>query len=286
MKNKEKIYAFIHYCIDDMYETDFFGICMQMAFYFLLAFFPMIIFLINFIGQVMASFQGYLFAFLKSFLPDLSYNYVQMVLNQLQNTHFHNQLLLIIITFCFASMAARAIMIGINQNYGNIERRNLFHVWILAFVFTLLFAVSLVLVIVIYVIMNDMTENILIRIGLTRFSVAITQVFTFVFAFVVTILAFDCIYVLAPAKSLTIRQGLPGAIFMTLALNIALRIFVFFVNHSTKYTMLYGNLGGFFALLVGIFFICFIFNFGSKINYYVEIFNIQFSKRNKIQRIE
>ena len=80
------------------------------------------------------------------------------------------------------------------------------------------------------------------------------------------------IYVLTPAQPLKFKSGLPGALFATLGLNIAFRIFTLFINHSTKYSTLYGSLGGLFALMVAIYFICVILNLGGKINLYWSLY--------------
>lgn len=267
---KQQVMAFIRFAIDDVYATDFFGICLQMAFYFLLAFFPMMMFLIGSIGGFLSEFKVYFFAFLKSLLPVLSYNYVVDLFVQLQHSS-SNLAAMLVITFFFASMAARAIMVGINQNYGNPETRSTLHIWLLAFLFTILFAVVLVLITAIYFVMDSMTASLLERTGLVAFNVPITQGMAVIFSLVASPFILDFIYILAPVERLPYRQGLPGAIFTTLGINIVVRIFTFFVNHSSKYTLLYGNLGGLFALLISIYFICVILNIGTKINLYLRL---------------
>ncbi len=265
---RERLTDALLYIVDDLYATDFWGVCTQMAFYSLMAFFPMVIFLINFVGKIIVQFKEILYLFLKLSLPDLSYQYCVQLVDTLEGSLGESPTFLPILTFILASMAARAIMIGINQNYGTGESRRLPVVWFYAFVITFLFALSLVVAIVAYFILSDMCIALLTAMGLDTITSTFTQVFTSGFLMVILTLLFDLIYTLAPVKPLKLSQGLPGAIFCTLGIGIAFRIFVYFANHSTRYTMLYGNLGGLLALLVSIYLICVILNAGAKINVY------------------
>ena len=260
MKNKtSKLTEFIIFMAEDMDRTDFWGICAQMSFYIIMAFFPLIIFLINFVGRFIVQFKDYLFDILKEYLPQLSYDYVRTLIDTLTKNLADNN-------YIFATLAARAIMTGMNQNYGNHESRSHLKIWLLSFLFTILFAISIILIISAYVFSEAISEYILVRLGIDQFNIILMNIFTFIFSLVTSIFLFTCVYVLAPDRHLKFIQGLPGAVFSTLGINIAFRIFLMFMNHSTKYTLLYGNFGGLFALLVGIYFVCVILNLGGKIN--------------------
>ncbi len=267
MKNKtSKLTEFIIFMVEDMDRTDFWGICAQMSFYIIMAFFPLIIFLINFVGRFIVQFKDYLFDILKEYLPQLSYDYVRTLIDTLTRNLADNNYILVLFTFFFATLAARAIMTGMNQNYGNRESRSHLKIWLLSFLFTVLFAISIILIISAYVFSEAISEYILVRLGIDQFNIILMNIFTLVFSLVTSIFLFTCVYVLAPDRHLRFVQGLPGAVFSTLGINIAFRIFLKFMNHSTKYTLLYGNFGGLFALLVGIYFVCVILNLGGKIN--------------------
>ncbi|MEG2897494.1 MAG: YihY/virulence factor BrkB family protein [Eubacterium sp.] len=272
MKNKKLVlFDFIAFVIKDVERTDFWGICAQMSFYLLMAFFPLIIFLINFIGRFILKFKEYLFDVLKTFLPNLSYNYVVNLINILIQDLDNNNYVLLAITFFFATLAARAIMTGMNQNYGNIENRSPLKILLLSFLFTFLFAIVLILIIITYLFSEAISLQVLNNFGIDHVTLNIMNIFTFIFTLIISAFLFNCIYILAPNKRLPFKQGFPGAIFATIGLNIVFRIFLIFINNSPKYTILYGNLGGLFALLVGIYFICVILNLGGKINVYFFI---------------
>ncbi|MGL4284580.1 MAG: YihY/virulence factor BrkB family protein [Eubacterium aggregans] len=266
--NLEAVKDSVLYIIDDLYDTDFLGVCTQMAFYFLLAFFPMVIFLINFVGKIIVHFDQYIFEFLRAYMPQLSYDYVVNLTVMLENNIKENSVLLPILTFIFASMAARAIMVGINQSYGCEERRSLPKVWLLAFAITLLFGIALILIVTSYVLLSDVSTHLLNALGLAVVSAFLTKLISFCLAVLITILALYCIYTLAPTKRSSFKESLPGAILATVGMLMVFRIFVIFVDHSSRYTMLYGSLVSLFTLLVAIYFICVILNIYSKINVY------------------
>src|SRR5665647_370224 len=119
--------------MEDFEKTDFQGICSQMAFYLLMAFFPLLIFLISFVGKFVNQFATYLDQILLAFLPDLSYAYVFDLLASLTSQISDSNYFLILISFFFATLAARAIMTGLNQTYGSAETRSHLKIWILSF---------------------------------------------------------------------------------------------------------------------------------------------------------
>jgi membrane protein len=260
----------LSYIVDDIYDTDFWGICTQMAFFFLLAFFPMIIFLVDFGSRFLLHFKQYLYDLLQMMLPNLSFNYVVQLTTSLEQNNGGDQFLLPVASFIFASLGAHAIITGINQNYRITENRRPITVIMLSFLITILFGVAVVCIIVAYLILSGFATGILTVLGLQTLVSLNTQVLTFFFSLAVLVILFDGIYALAPARRTSFQENLPGAILATLGVSIVLRIFVIFANHSNRYTLLYGNWGGLFALLVLIYFFCVILNIGSKFNLYLQ----------------
>ena len=260
------------FLMEDFEETDFSGICTQMSFYLLLAFFPLLLFLISFIGNFIKPFETYLYEILKIFLPDLSYDYVTTLLDTMTSQVANSSFSLILISFFFSTLAARAIMIGINQTYGRKETRNLLQIWGYSFLFTILFSLAILIIVAAYIFSADLGAVILQQIGLYTYYYPLLSFFAIFFSWVVSTFIFNMIYVMAPAHRLKFKDALPGALFATVGFNVAFRIFTFFINHSSKYTALYGSLGGLFALMVAIYFICVILNLGGKINLYWSLY--------------
>jgi len=258
--------------MEDFEKTDFQGICSQMAFYLLMAFFPLLIFLISFVGKFVNEFATYLDQILLAFLPDLSYAYVSDLLASLTSQISDSNYFLILISFFFATLAVRAIMTGLNQTYGSAETRSHLKIWILSFLFTLLFALAIVLIAVAYVFSLDIGKFIFQIFGISSDNYPSWRLFALAVSWLLSTLFFNLVYIMAPAKPLKFSEGLPGAIFTTLGLNVAFRIFTWIINNSGTYSTLYGNLGGLFALLVGLYFICVILNLGGKINLYWSIY--------------
>jgi len=267
-----KIVKLLFFLMEDFEETDFSGICTQMSFYLLLAFFPLLLFLISFIGNFIKPFETYLYEILETFLPNLSYDYVTSLLDSMISQVSGSHYSLIVIAFFFSTLAARAIMVGINQTYGRKETRALTTIWLYSFLFTILFALAILLIAFAYLFSADVGAVIFAKIGLYTYYYPVLSFFAVAFSWIISTFIFNMIYVMAPAQRLKFKSGLPGAIFATLGLNIAFRIFTLFINHSTKYSTLYGSLGGLFALMVAIYFICVILNLGGKINLYWSLY--------------
>lgn len=268
---KKRISDFITFIIIDSDRTDFWGICSQMAFYLLMAFFPLIIFLVNFVGEFVVQSRAYLFEILRNYLPDIAYNYVYDLIHALPPATGENHYFMLLLAFFFSTLAARAVMIGMNSTYGYLETRSRKKLWILSFIFTFAFAVMILLIITAFLLSQTLTAFILNKLGLSPFTYNLISTTTFIFSFLVTVLICDLVYTMAPSKRLSFKHSLPGALFSAAGITIIFRIFLIFVNRSAKYTLLYGSFGGLFALLVGIYFLCVILNFGGKINVYFNI---------------
>lgn len=269
---KSRMAHIVFFLIDDFKKTDFAGICTQMSFYLLLAFFPFLVFLVSFVGRFIASFESVLNNLLKEFLPRLSYQYVINLLNTITHNHSGSQYALILISFVFATIAVRAIMIGLNQTYGQKETRSYLKIWGLSILFTFLLALVIIIIMVASFVSIDIGVYILSVLGLSDNTTEIIQIFAILFSWIISTLLFNFIYTNAPVKRLEFLSGLPGSLFAFLGLTIAFRIFAFFINNSSKYTTLYGNLGGLFALLIALYFISVIINLGGKINLYWSLY--------------
>jgi membrane protein len=250
----------VFFLMNDFEETDFPGTCTQMAFFLLLSFFPLLVFLISFVGRFIETFEDYLFDILRTFLPELSYQYVTNLLESMTQYHNNSKYFLILLSLFFATFAVRAIMVGLNQTYAQQEARSHLKIWGLSFLFTILLAIAVLFVLVAYFISVDL--------GLSEYQASLIQMGAIFFSWTIAILLLNFIFTKAPSQSLRFKSGFPGSIFAFLGLNIAFRIFTLFINHSSRYSSLYGNLGGLFALLVALYFISIIINLGGKVNLY------------------
>ncbi|MDI3535825.1 MAG: rane protein [Eubacteriaceae bacterium] len=258
----------VFFLMNDFEETDFPGTCTQMAFFLLLSFFPLLVFLISFVGRFIETFEDYLFDILRTFLPELSYQYVTNLLESMTQYHNNSKYFLILLSLFFATFAVRAIMVGLNQTYAQQEARSHLKIWGLSFLFTILLAIAVLFVLVAYFISVDLGEFILTSLGLSEYQASLIQMGAIFFSWTIAILLLNFIFTKAPSQSLRFKSGFPGSIFAFLGLNIAFRIFTLFINHSSRYSSLYGNLGGLFALLVALYFISIIINLGGKVNLY------------------
>ncbi|WKY47819.1 YihY/virulence factor BrkB family protein [Eubacteriaceae bacterium ES3] len=258
----------VFFLMNDFEKTDFPGTCTQMAFFLLLSFFPLLVFLISFVGRFIETFEDYLFDILRTFLPELSYEYVTNLLETMTQYNDSSKYFLIFLAFFFATFAVRAIMIGLNQTYDQVESRSILKIWTLSFIFTILLAIAILLVLIAYFISVDLGQFILTSLGLSAYQTNLIQIGAVIFSWIVAILLLNFIFTKAPSQSLHFKSGLPGSIFAFLGLNIAFRIFTFFINNSSRYSSLYGNLGGLFALLVALYFISIVINLGGKVNLY------------------
>lgn len=163
-------------------------------------------------------------------------------------------------------------MIGINQTYGQEESRTYLKIWGLSLLFTFLLAIGIIIIIIASFVSIDIGVSLLSFIGLSDSATDIVQIFAILFSWIISTLVFNFIYSKAPVDHLSFLSALPGSLFAFLGLTVAFRIFAFFINNSSKYTTLYGSLGGLFALLIALYFISVIINLGGKVNLYWSLY--------------
>ncbi len=227
------------FVLQDLYDTDFLGICAQMSFYLLMSFFPLLAFINGFVGGFILGFEEYIYEILKSFLPDLSLQYILDSYTTLeQDINGTNYLFLILVTFIFATLAARAIMTGLNTTYGEIETRSQGRVWLLSIIFTILFAVALIIIFAAYLFSTGIGEFIFRFFKISGNDYNLWSILTIIFSFLVSAFLFDMIYIFAPAHKIGFTEGLPGAIAAPWVLMWPF-VFCWFLNVSSKYTVLY-----------------------------------------------
>lgn len=256
--------------MQDFDDTDFFGVCAQMAFYLMLSLIPMLIFLINFVGRFIVQFEASLNALLAQYLPEASYEYVIALISLIQEKNGSHYYLLLIFTFYFASLAARTIMTGMNSSYGFEQTQSKLMLRLRSMEYTLLFSIAIIFVFLAYIGSEYFLEIIMTNLQFESFTIDLTEILSKFFIIVISTLLLLVIYTIGPEKHFPVRSALPGALFASAGINFGFRIFVGLMNHSIKYAMMYGQYSGLFALLVVIYYVCIILNLGAKLNVYLS----------------
>ncbi|MBQ5960881.1 MAG: YihY family inner membrane protein [Firmicutes bacterium] len=149
-----------------------------------------------------------------------------------------------------SSMMIRAIMSAIHMVYRERESRPLLRRYILSIVFTLLLAVGVLLLLVLTV-FGETIRGFLVTLGFS--SRVLSLAFTFVKSILpvgILFLVLWSLYTVIPCRKVSRHCTLPGALISTFMVLIVSVIFSYLIRSAViRYSLLYGGLSGFAAVL-------------------------------------
>lgn len=248
-------------------EDDIFSISAQFSYYIILGIFPFIFLLISILDYY-SSFIYELLSFVKSVIPADIYNIILNIINTSIGSYNKPYISVsIIVLLLSASSGSVGIIKGINKAYGCQIRRNYLRIRIkgIIFTFSLIFAFQLSFLFIIagrqlILLLQSITI-------LTQLFVLIINILRYLLPITAFILIFSLAYKFLPYEKVSFNSVLPGAIFSTFGWISGSLMFSFYISSRIKfYNNIYGNLSGFFILLVWIYLSSFIFLMGAEVN--------------------
>jgi len=239
------------------------------AFNFILAIFPAIIFVFTLIPYIpIDNFQEQLLILLQSIMPQNAFAAIQGTIEDII-TQPRGGLLSFgfLAAFIFATNGIVSVIAAFNGTIHAIETRSWlnqrFVALILAIILTLLMTLSIALITVSQTIMNYLVENGYLQIDLTYYLLlggkwfVICALIFFAYAF---------LFYLAPARKTKFRFISAGGTLATILTIITTIAFSYYINNFGKYNTLYGSIGTLVVVMLSIYFNAFILLIGFELN--------------------
>ncbi len=264
--------SFIRIVFDECFKDDVFGHAAQLAFYFLFALFPMLIFLAALVGYLpMPHLLEQLLKYLSQVLPPTALVLVGQTLNEITQQPRGGLLSFgLIATIWAASSGLHALIYSLNIAYGV---KNLRPWWKdrylalgLTFIFSALVISALALVFFGSTLGNFLADryawNNSIRNGWQLFQWPLVVLFVW--------FSLELVYYIAPNNIRPWRWFTPGAVF-ALATWLAISFgFKLYVIRISNYTLTYGSLGSVIALMFWLYLTSLVILIGGEINSMLE----------------
>ncbi|HLV00899.1 MAG TPA: YihY/virulence factor BrkB family protein [Acidobacteriota bacterium] len=268
---------------NEINEDNCWGMAAQLSYYFLLAFFPFLLFLsalISFI-PVDPDLLNKILSELSNFLPTSTYLLIEEIVTELVGSQDQGVLTLgIMMALWSASLAFNGMVSLFNNAYEVRDNRSYFHVRGLSILVTLIFS-TFVLSSGILLFFGDWL------IGFITTSPVVKMAYTALrwgLIFLALNIAIQIVYFALPARRLPWRTLSPGSVFATVGGIIGSLGFSYYVNHFGDYQKLYGGLGALIVLMVW-FYICSLFLvIGGEMD--SEIYRFRRRERGEISREE
>lgn len=247
-------------------EDNIKGLGAQMSYYFILSFFPFLMFIIAILSYTTITGEEFISG-LSAYLPPDIY---QIVANSIRITVESRSAILLsfgaLTTLWIASNAIRVLMRGINMAYDFEETRPYWKVKLLAVLFSLILAGVYIFSLVLIVFGALIARQLAALFQISDYFVYMWNFFRYITPIATIFIAFIIIYNYMPCKKIGIRKTIPGALFSTFSWMIISQIFSIYVNNFGATAEAYGSLGGIIILLVWIYWCAVAIMFGAEIN--------------------
>lgn len=247
-------------------DNDVTGMAAQLAYFFLLSLFPLLIFIVTLLPYTPLTQQD-IFNLIKDFAPEETFTMIQKTLNEVLASRSGSLLSIGIIgTVWSASNGMNALMRSLNRAYDVTEERSFIVARGLAIVFTFAMIFVFILALLLPVFGKQLGMFVFSNFDQSGLFLKIWGVLRWVLSPVILFVVFLGIYYLAPSLKIKCTTAVPGAIFASLGWIIVSLGFSFYVSNFGNYTSTYGSIGGIIVLMLWFYISAIIIMVGGEIN--------------------
>lgn len=265
---------FIRILIKKTLENELMLMSNALTYKLLIAIFPFIIFLMTLLGFSNLNIEQYIIEVSKTLpnpIEDILIVFVKEVIQtpnvSLLSTSF-------LVTIYSASTGFNSIIQGLNRAYEQEDDRSFIikrgTSVMLVFIFAILVNCSLLLFI-----FSDYIKNMIIKYTKLEFiPYFLDSLFLYIFIAMVLLVMVLVIYKISISKKVVLKSILPGAIITVFSWLILSKGFNIYINNFSRYSKIYGSIGGIFVLVIWINMISLILLLGGQVNAILEKINM------------
>ena len=262
-------------------EDEVTSLSAQMAYFFLLSLFPLLIFLVTLVGYFPFD-AASLIADLSGYIPGEAMSLIESNLEQVVDASGGGLLSIGIIgTLWSASNGINAVMRSLNKAYDVEENRS----FLVGRLIAILLLVSMLILILVALLLPVFGRAIGVYIfsffGASETFIDVWNMLRWVISSSVFFVVFLYLYRLAPNAKVYIKDTLYGALFATLGFQLASFGFSFYVNNFGNYTATYGSLGGIIIMMFWFYITGIVVITGGEINALTAKYRGRSSQKNR-----
>jgi len=270
-ENKNKIVCILKLLAKNFFAHDVGKQAASLAYYFVFALFPILIFLSNLLGLLDLNVAAITNALLE-FLPHDVVGIIESYLEHISHTSSRSLLLFaLIFSVWFPMRAAKGLMNDVRRAYhlGKPDRIGIYLLRQLIYTFILLLVIGLSLP------LSALGKHVILQINLllpesavqlSSFSLTMWQYLRFLPVAFLMFIALATLYAAALGKRQPIKEIWPGIAFAMVAWVLVSICFSFYVNRFANYSVIYGTLGAVIVLLMWLYFTALILIIGAELN--------------------
>lgn len=247
-------------------DMDVTGLGAQLAFFFLLSIFPLLLFLITLLPYLNLS-KDQVYDFLVQIMPGEIYLLIEETLNEILTTQNTGLLSFgIIATIWSASLGMDALIKSLNFSYGVEENRPLIVSRGMSIVLTILMIFILIIALVLPIFGHQIGLFIFTYLGQEEGFLELWGAIRFVIPSLIIFLVCAVIYWVAPNIRLDLKSVLAGAVFTTVGWLIISYGFSIYINNFGNFSATYGSIGGIIILMLWLYLSAMLLLIGGQVN--------------------
>jgi len=238
----------------------------QLAFFFLLSLFPLLIFMVTLLPYLNLQ-QDHLFNILRAYAPDQVYILISGILDEVLTNRNGGLLTVgILATIWTASNGVNALIKSLNRSYSIEETRPFIIARSISVIFTLLLITVFAVALVLPVFGEQIGLFLFSYLGYEQGFLTVWNSIRWTIPPIMIFVVFLLLYWIAPNRKLYLKSVIPGAIFATLGWIFVSLAFSFYVSSFSNYSATYGSIGGIIVLMMWLYFSGTILIIGGQIN--------------------
>lgn len=258
--------GFIKGFIQKITQADLSGMGAQLAYFFLLSLFPLLIFVMTLVPFLNLP-QEQVYTMMKNILPEQVYSLIGETLKDvLQNRNGGLLSVGILATLWSASNGVNALIKSLNQSYGKAETRPFVIARTMSVVFTLVLILLVVVALILPVFGSQIGYFLANTIGLGEQFGAVFDKFRLLLPPLVIFFGLVFMYWLGPNVKMYLRSAIPGAIVATVCWLVISYVFSIYINNFSNYSATYGSIGGIIILMLWLYITGMVLMIGGLVN--------------------
>ena len=241
------------------------GMAAQLAFFFLLSLFPLLLFLVTLLPYLPITKLDIL-SFIETFVPENSMLLIETQVDYLMVGNVKLLSLGIIGTLWSASNGMNALFKAFDRAYDIQENRTYLLRRVLSVLLTLAMIFVFIIALLLPVFGHQILSFLIERTGLNPEFAQIWSTIRWFGSGIITFVVFCVLYWIFPMVKLHGRKVIGGALFATIGMTIFSIGFSYYVNNFSTYTSTYGSIGGVMILMLWFYLSAHIIILGGEIN--------------------
>lgn len=263
------LYYVVSFFLRDMQKGSITMRASSLAFNYLMAIFPAIIFLFTLIPYIpIENFQDEVFILLQEIFPYNVFEATKSTIEDILQQQRSGLLSLgFVLTLYYSTNGVIAMMTAFNNSYSSIETRSEWQKRLIA-LFLVVVLSTLVFIAVSLIIFGETAINMLVEYGWLKGSlmVILIQIGVWLIIILLFFFVYSFLYYYGPCKRMKYRFISAGSTLATLLTIISSTGFAYFVNNFGQYNKLYGSIGTLIVVMLWLYITSLVLLIGFELN--------------------